>query len=143
MNVNGGNTFLGKMTIMNLNLSPKGTEVMDVQLMIDDKYQISATARDRRTQQFAEVKIVRPDHLSESDLVEMCKFISSLKMAIDIPNASTQMQLPHFFTTYKRHKYDNTEAMSFEIIDEICPIFGSRGSGEGVLDGEEVLELDD
>lgn len=137
MTVNGGNMVLGMMVVDNLTLSPKGHELVDIHIQIDEKGIISAKATDQRTKNQADIKIKRPEHFSHLQLIEMSECISSLKKGLEIENLpNVSLQLPHFYSSYKRQKYDDSEKIQLQITNEICPIYGSRGSEEVAFEFE-------
>lgn len=149
------NEILGSMIMSGLTASPKGVEVIDIHVKLDDKGIISATAVDQRTKLEESIIIDKPQRFTEDEILEMIKTHSKLSMiavgagveASVADNSAIEITLPDEECPEKRLKLgeekDIDGGANPEANDEACPIYGQQlGQQLGQPETPLVLELD-
>lgn len=119
------NRVLGSTILSGLISSPKGNEIVDISVKIDEKAMISVTAVDRNTKNETKLDIVKPQQFSGQAIAEMVNNIDSLQKGMDIIDLKKDFKLT-LEPIPKRIKIENEE----EEVDDVCPIYGRRVDDE-------------
>lgn len=118
-----GNNILGSMIVKGLMASPKGNEIVEISVKIDEKGSISATAIDRNTKNRSEIKIERPRQFSEHEITQMTNSVAQLRRVVELNVLKTDLQMKSMQPMNKRMKIEKDEKV---VRDEICPVYGCR-----------------
>lgn len=74
----GGNQVLGSITLNGITKSPRGQEIIQISLQIDEKGAISAIVTDEKTKQRVQLNIERPKGFTEKETAEMASHLAKL-----------------------------------------------------------------
>lgn len=84
----GGNQVLGSITLNGITKSPRGQEIIQISLQIDEKGAISAIVTDEKTKQRVQLNIERPKGFTEKETAEMASHLAKLKEIDDCEDES-------------------------------------------------------
>lgn len=134
-----GNQILGSFTLSGLTESPKGREIVQILLQIDEEGAISTTATDKRTKKQVQLNIVRPEGFTENEITEMASKLAQLK-EIEIEDREktvVKMSLPSKNKRMKIQEEDQDDE------EDICQIYGHARIDDISSEITEEIPLDE
>lgn len=130
------NRILGSMILEGITSSPKGVELIDVTLKINEQGMVTALAVDKKTKIQKTLEIERPQIFTQSEVSQMVKTIGELKKAIEIKVDSQIDVKLNSDPNNKRIKMEDDQGADVQVI---CPIYGIKASSEI----EKLIELEE
>lgn len=126
------NIVLGSLVLNGLTSSPKGSETIRINIKIDDKCIITATAIDERTNNQTSINIERPKTFTEEEIGKMAEQLQSIKIRNDVIKGELcNIQLKR---ANKRIKMELITKI------DICPIYGEFRAEDSSVEKVELLD---
>lgn len=102
-----------------LTISPKGQEIIEVSIQIDDKGKICAMATDLKTKKQNQFVIDKPQCFSEQEISQMTQTVAQFQESVDIEDVPVAVLKTKLITKRIKIEHENHQV-------EFCPIYGHK-----------------